>query len=197
MYPHIQYFNGVPEYVGQIRYQPTYWNDLRAPATVGQPGGSNDPTFQKMIDNGAGSRGIYAWVFRPTDQRQLFYWLQVPHGWKEGGIVKPHFHWAPDTANAGNVLWGMEFCFATPAGTFPNTTLSTVVAATELTALKHQIAILADITLTGAKISTMIGFRAFRDGASGSDTYLDDAYLLEIDFHYRTDTPGSRQEYQK
>jgi len=63
--------------------------------------------------------------------------------------------------------------------------------------LKHQIAVLPDIIATGDKISTMLGCRLFRDGSNAADTYANDAALLEIDFHFMLNTPGSSQEYTK
>ncbi len=45
-------------------------------------------------------------------------------------------------------------------------------------------------------VSIMLMCRIYRDVSDGDD-YADDAFLLEIDFHYEIDTVGSRAEATK
>ena len=189
--------DGVPVYSGRFRYTPNVYDDLRTPSTATNAGGANDPTFAQLLNNGSGSTGIFAWLFPQNLERELFFWAQVPHTWTEGSIIKPHIHWAPTDATAGDVVWGLEYTKATPLSVLPNSTITTVTDSTDTTSLKHQIATFPDIVATGDKISTMIGCRLFRDGPNAADTYANDAALLEIDFHFQLNTPGSRQEFIK
>jgi hypothetical protein len=189
--------NGVPVCAGKIRYVPPVWDDARTPATGTNIGGANDPAFSKLLDNGAGSTGIFTYQFPSGQDRELFFWVQLTHRWMEGTILKPHIHWAPVDAGAGDVVWGMEYTKATPLTVLPNSTIITVTQSTDTTALKHQIAVLPDIAAAGDKISTMLGCRLYREGTAGADTYGNGAALLEVDFHIMLNTPGSVQEYIK
>jgi len=178
-----------------VQYFPPYWDDLRVAANAQTPGGGNDPEFKQIIDNGAGSSGVFAWRFKTTDQRELFFWAQLPHTWQEGGIIKPHVHWCPEDATAGTVDWGLEYTVAKVNGTFPNSAIIGVTTNAGGVAFRHQVAAMPDINLTGDTISTMLGCRIFRNGTT--DTYGNFADLLEVDFHFELDQPGSRQETVK
>ena len=184
---------------GKIRevYEPPYWDDLRVPTSATNRGGANDPRFLPFLDDGSGSVGVFTWQFRTNQEEELFFECQIPHHWKEGTIIKPHIHWSPMDAGAGGVVWGLEYTIATPLAVFPNTTLITVTDPTDTTAFKHQIAILPDIPMVNNKISTMLSCRIYRAGNDPADTYGTEAALLEIDFHYQLNTPGSLQEYIK
>ena len=129
MFNGLSYFNGVPEYVGQARWQPTYYEDLRTPATALQGQGANDPVFAFFQNDGAGSGGVYAFQFSPTIGQDLFFWLQLPHAWKEGSTLYPHIHWGPMTAQAGNVRWALEYTIAKPGDPFPLTVVDGFEAA--------------------------------------------------------------------
>lgn len=189
------YWDGKPIFAGQIRYVPTYWDDLRVPATSVQGGGGSNPSFDLVIDNGAGSNGVYAWRFKEDDVRELFFWAQIPHSWKQGSTIQPHIHWLQETAAAGTVLWGLEYAVASPLGVFPNSTIITFLDTSSGVAFEHQVTSLPNITLNNKTLSTMLGCRVFRDGTG--DTLADFADLLEVDFHFELNTPGSRQPFIK
>lgn len=191
------FLDGLRYIVGRILYQPPYWDDVRVPATTTTVGISNPPTFRKLSDNGAGSVGVYAWHFSPTIREDLFFSAQMPHRYMEQTDIKPHIHWAPQMATAGDVYWEMEYTIATVNAVFPNSTVDFVIDASDVVAKKHQVASLTDISMTGNLISTMIHGRISRLGSHASDTYPDDAILSEIDFHFKLDAPGSRQDFIK
>lgn len=191
--PAADYWNGKPIFAGQIRYVPKYWDDMRTPATATNIGTANAPIFAKLLDNGAGSTGVYAWMFPQAVNRDLFFWAQFPHSWREGTLIEPHVHWCPTDANAGDVFWRAETTIAKIGDPFPQSVLDSVAAPAAGVAFEHQLSPLTPMTLSGDKISTMIGCRIIRGGANVLDTYGNDAALLEIDFHFQLDTPGSRQ----
>ena len=64
---------------------------------------------------------------------------------------------------------------------------------------KHQLTELGTISGDGHTLSSMLVCRVFRDADNEYDTddYPGFAGLLEIDFHFRVDAPGSIQEYSK
>ncbi len=53
------------------------------------------------------------------------------------------------------------------------------------------------IDMTDCRISCLIIWKLSRIGGDASDTYGADARLLELDFHYKTDSFGSVQEFTK
>jgi len=189
------YYDGTPIFAGRIKYVPSYWDDVRVPATATTRGGANDPTFAKFRDNGAGSVGVFNWRFSQIVSQELFFNAQIPHTWQEETDIEPHVHWAPSDTAGGSVEWGLEYSIATANAVYSTTNIITASDPSDGVALKHQIVGFPAISMTGNKISTMISGRIYRN--SPADTYNSPAWLLEIDFHIRVNTPGSRQEYVK
>lgn len=177
---------------------PPAWDDLRFEGTRGQPAGASVPVFQKWNDNGAGSVGVFAQHFRPGQDNQLFFEGQFPHSFSQQSVnVRPHIHWSPPDANAGNVIWGIEYCWANVNEVFPLTTLIQAAGAAAGVAKMHQVTGLPVISATLKKISSMVGFRVYRLGTDGGDTYGSNAIFHEVDFHFEQDSLGSAQEFVK
>jgi len=192
------YINGVPEYVGQFRYEPPQWDDIRTPASAFQGRGINDPDFLLFQDDGVGSDGVFTWQFSNLVDQELFFWLQIPHSWREGTPIYPHIHWSPMTSGAGDVAWNIKYTVAKIGDPFPVTYEDLIFATAAGVALEHQFSFFSPIVMTGNLISTMIGCRLKRNATDWlGDTYEDLAALLEFDFHYQLNTPGSRQELLK
>ncbi len=182
----------------------TNWNDIRVSATSTKLGGSKDPTFSKIFDNGSGSQGVFTYVFSNTTEEEVYFAVQLPHNWKEGTALSPHVHWIGQTnGGAGqDVCWALEYSIATIGSTFGNTTIihgDTNHLSETIVANKHYLTELTDITMTGNKISTMLICRLFRDATDsvGVDDYPNDVALLEFDIHYQIDSLGSQTEYTK
>jgi hypothetical protein len=176
------------------------WEDLRFPVNAVSRLGTTDPDWVQFKDDGAGSVGVYALAFDGSGTRdeEVFFIAQIPHGWREGSTLRPHVHWSPTDATAGNVRWVLEYTVASIGGTFGNTSSLTVNAASDQVAGKHQFDALGDITMAGKTISSILVCRLMREATDAADTYNNqDAILFEVDFHYEVDRPGSRQELVK
>ena len=107
----------------ELLNEATVWDDMRSPAASAGPGATN-PTFTKFIDNGSGSVGVYAQRFDdPGAENDLMFDIQWSHKIAIGEDVHPHIHWSPNTADAGNVGWGIEYTEANIDEAFPQTTL--------------------------------------------------------------------------
>lgn len=166
----------------------TVWDDLRIPGLSVKLGASA-PDLVAFL--GAGNLKAYAFDGGATSE-EVHFTIQLPHSYKEGTDITPHVHWSPTTANAGNVQWFLEYSWANIDATFPAVTTINVIDAASGTAWDHQMGVMSAITGTSKTISSMLVCRLYRDPTGGSDTYGDDASLLEIDFHFEMDTVGSR-----
>lgn len=170
-----------------------YWDDLRFPAHgISIFGIGDDPDWDS-------TNGLLLFAGAVTDER-VFVVAQLPHGWKEGTVLKPHVHFYKTTSAAGTVHWKCEYKWA-PIGEVVDaeftelTATGTEVVANGDTASKHAINALGDIDASGRQISDHLIFKLTR--MQSTDTYGSDVALLEFDIHYQVDTPGSRQEYTK
>jgi len=180
-----------------------YWDDIRVPLEAVKTGGSKQPEYKKITDDGAGSNGVNAYFFDAVAEEEVYFSVQIPHTWREETPLKPHLHFTvPTNGTAGQrVKWGFEYALCCVGDTFTTTTttFTTTIAPvdSDMVAKKHYIAGLPDIDTTGCTISSMILCRLFRDTTDVEDTYPDEVALMEFDFHFQNNTPGSRQEYIK
>lgn len=177
------------------------WTDLRVPmsalATV-TGAGLKAPTYSQLSNDGAGSTGLYAAAYSPTQEQELFFAAQLPHAWREGTELRPHIHWSPsNTANVGDVVWGLEYYWVNVNELIPNSTITTGTFTVDGTGRKHVVQGWPVIDGTGKKISSQIHGRIFRDADNILDTYPDPAFLIEVDFHYQQDSIGSNSEFVK
>lgn len=179
--------------------QTTYWDDLRISATSTRAQ-ANTPTFAAWFG------GTFIWWFADAATKELHFTCQMPHKWKEGTTIHPHVHWIPDVVAAADnrvVNWGLEYTWANIGALFPGTTTITgnvhYPAHVRVAANTHYMTDLGNITAAGKTRSSMLVCRIFRDGTGAIDTdsYTNDAGLLEVDFHYEIDSPGSEEELVK
>lgn len=167
----------------------TYWEDLRAPATgINPPGAAADPSVDQTLGG---------FLFSSTATNTIVLFLQLPHGWKEGSLLKPHVHWMKTSAAAGNVVWEMAYRWA-PMGEVMDANWTALTASSPYTtdhnlANEHLVTLFPDVDATGKGLSDMLIVRLSRLGGDAADTYGTFAKLLEFDIHYQVDSPGSRQ----
>jgi len=170
----------------------TVWDDLRFPIVSLKLGGVNDPNFVKVLDDGLGSTGLYAYAFDKTAEEEVFFAVQFPHKRKSGSNVRPHVHWMPTGTDTGDVVWGLEYSWANINAAFGNSTIITVTQTASGTVNTHQMALMDAITGTGKTSSSMMLCRVFRDATNVADTYDEDAALIEVDFHIEIDKMGDQ-----
>lgn len=166
------------------------WEDLRFPAQGIALGGLTSPPGQAtdgtlLFDSGASIETIAGVA-------------QLPHAWDEGTAIIPHVHWGKVATGAGNVLWRFRYRVADIGGVFSawsSWDSGTDVVTVDATADKHYLATFSEIDMSGKTLSSIITWQFGRDPTNGADTYVaGDAKLYEVDFHYRVNTFGSRQE---
>lgn len=168
------------------------YEDIRVNLTQAQLGPANNPGFDVF------QSAVRAYHFDPDADEELFFNVQIPHGYKYGTDLEPHIHWTPTTTNTAAVRWCLEYTLAELDGTFGASTTICVADDGDGTAYKHQIADLGNID--GSAIDTLSAVlvcRIYRDADDGTDLYTGDAAGLDVDFHYQVDTIGSAGEFTK
>ena len=173
----------------------TVYDDLRVPVTSTTKGGSKEPTFTKIADNGGGSQGVFDEQFSPKLEQELYFTAQLPHSYKEGSDIHPHVHWAPTSIGSGDVVWGLECTWSNINEAFGNTSIISSTDAADQVNNKMQLASFTAINGAGKLVSSMLACRVFRDATNLADDYSDPASLLEIDFHFQIDKLGTAEEY--
>ena len=171
------------------------WEDLRVSLSATRV----NPTTSKP-DYAAFLGGTFAYAFDKATDEGVTFEVQMPHAYELGTNIRPHVHWSPPDANAGNVRWCLEFTKANINAAFSNTSTICTTAAAAGTAHKHQIVSLPEISGSGINsVSTMMDCRFFRDAdaAGVEDSYNNDAQVLGVDLHYQADSAGSTQETVK
>ena len=186
--------DGSLSYVGNA----TRWDDLKVPV--------NSVKINKTIDPptwGVFLGDLALLWFRSGKSDDVLFNLQMPHGWKEGTRIYPHVHWTTKDGAPGmnRVTWVLDYTWQKVGGTFTsNTPISGTTVATpnegSIENYEHIITPIGTngINGTGMTLSSMLVCRLSR---SDSDSYANDAGLLEIDFHYQIDSDGSNTEYGK
>lgn len=174
----------------------TVWDDYVTPLSRALFGGAaNDPTLTKVADDGAGSGGVWAFVFGDGDE--VLACVQMPHSWKEGGTIYPHIHFftMTDVDPSDNFDMDFEYWWADIGEDFPaNTTLVTTTHATGVNSqFQHQAGNLtaAGIDGTGHTISSVLHIRIERQASAG-DNYAGGVVISDFDIHFEKDTVGSR-----
>jgi len=176
-----------------------HWDDLQVPATGLRVAGAVSPP--DVDNNYAGTL-----LFASNATEAVGLTVQLPHGYKEGSLLKPHVHWTKTTSELGGVYWEMDYKWARIGEvieanwtTIGSSDVSNEPYAGEDTATAdlHLITGLGDIDGTGSQISDMLLIVIKRIHDNAEDTYGADARLLEFDIHYQSDDPGSHQQFIK
>lgn len=159
------------------------WNDIIATLNV-KGSGANNPTFGTFRD------GIQGWLFSHNTMNQVWIEFHILHDYALNTPLYPHIHWAPTTANAGTVRWGIEYTVAKGHNqeAFPATTTFYVETAVTNQQYRHIITEASDLqAISGANVEpdTVILMRIFRDAAHPNDTYPDDIFSWQCDLHYK------------
>lgn len=69
------------------------WDDLRVSVFSTKTGGSKEPAWTKVLDDGAGSQGVFTYFFDSGSEEELYFAVQFPHAWMLGTDIEAHLHW--------------------------------------------------------------------------------------------------------
>ena len=189
--------DGTIEFHGEA----TVWNDYVVPFSSVKTKDTKAPTWQLFKD------GISQYGFSDqgteSNEEEVGFTIQLPHDW-DGSAIYPHVHWSPAGNGTGSVVWGIEYTWVNYNSSsnlaFPTSEIDTVHSEyLSNNGLQHLIASFDPITPSAAqnKISSILVVRFYRHSSITADDYLDDAFALSFDIHYRTNTMGSRDPFTK
>ena len=171
----------------------TAYRNVCVPCTSMVLQGTNDPGFAQVKDDGAGSTGVFAYVFDASGEEELFFIAQVPSDYKAATDLSVRARWSP-TAVAGvtlGVKWALEYTWADIDGSvFGNTSTVTATDSDTWAADECRSLTLGTITGTGYAEQSMLICRVYRDATDGADNFANDAALLSLDIRYQTEKMG-------
>jgi hypothetical protein len=152
--------------------------------------GSNLPTLNTFRS------GVRAYSFDQTTMNELFFDLQLPHGWTPGTQLDPHIHWSPgNSTNTGSVRWGLEYSWASVGEPFPASTTLYATQAAAGVAYQHQLVSFGMLASDGKAVSSVLACRLFRDATNAGDTFTAGAFGISLDFHYQVRSFGTVMEF--
>jgi hypothetical protein len=163
------------------------WEETPVPSHGMSLAGVADPGLVTFNSGNLEVRG-----FDASALEELFFTVVLPHKYKAATGIRPRVHWAPVDGNSGNVRWGLEYQWANIDAAFPSSTSITVDDAAAGAAWTHQVADLAEISLSSSAFGSLLVCRIFRDATA--DSYGADAVLLGVGFRHIQDSHGSDEE---
>ena len=170
------------------------FNDITA-AFIGNAGIGTTPAITKLLDNGAGSLGVWAFALKRGDGGAGIF--QMEHGYVEGSPIYPHLHWFNTAAitAANTVIWMLEYMWINLAGLKPASTVLESITFTAPVGDQAAGSLLTTnfsaIVGTGKTISSILIASIKR----GVDTHTDAANcaILGFDVHANRTKLGTQQ----
>jgi len=178
-----------------------YWDDIRFPSSAVRLSGSQPPTAVAY-------KGGLVLSFSSVSDKTIYFNAQMPHGYETSDDLDFHLHYVlPSAGGAGgaeNMKFDMTYAWADINGAIPaETTLTATMDVQNQAADTHYLFDMGAVLTSnrGAAtpaggVSSMLICSLTRDVSVASD-YSSNIYLMESDFHYRFNSPGSREEYLK
>ena len=161
------------------------WEDLRFPVGVASPKNAS-ADIAENIDNNSITFETGASTNRLTDDH-VWGVAQMPHTWRKGSEITPHVHFEQTNADQTN-CWYMYYRVQpiygqmTSAWTFTGPASNMTAYTSNIV---HQLAIFANIDMTGAEESSIVDWKLYRLGSAGTG----DIEFKEFDIHYQIEKP--------
>ncbi len=173
------------------------WDDIRVPVNAIKLSGTKPPVWTAW-------KGGEVLAFQDqgvlANEQRVTFLAQLPHGYQEGTDIEAHVHWVGEDQTAGDVVWQLTCSWANMDQAFPGESTYYAVApnnAALADAHTHS-HLLPDLDGNSKTISSMLVCLLRRNSNNAADTFAGkDAYLTEVDFHFRQDTIGSQNEATK
>ena len=176
------------------------WMSLRNPhwQALTQDGMSlNGDTVNKALPQDISTSNISARHFLKNKTNRLSGSFELPSDYYEGSDIFFTITWFSTGTQTGNVKWNIIYfseALGTPLTSF--TTISKVDAVNGVAWTTFE-SVFPVISGTGYNIGRLLPFGIFRDPTDAQDTYNEDVGFIHIDLYYKTNTFGSRTEFNK
>lgn len=176
----------------------TMFEDLRIDA-MSTPANADEPA---LTGGFGGAATMFQRIFQGSVRDDKIYFnIQLPHAWKEGGFLELHIHTAPWTTPAATdtVVWGLQYNWQNINGTYTTPTLTKIKQPLGGVAQwQHKLVEIVNFNTSGKTLSGIITCTLSRlANSDASDTYLGGMTVLYIDAHYEVNSLGSGQELIK
>lgn len=188
---------------GEVKTDTGTWDDMRVvPGAFDRPGIS-DPAIEAVQPGGS---GITTYLYEFAKDNIASFTVQLPHTYKQGSDLRAHIHWTAGgngvTEDGATVGWKIDYTWANINGTFGTMATLNLSDACDGADWKHQMTPSVAITGDDKRISSMLICNVKRTDTGTDDTWAGTAsgslpLLLEIDFHYQSDSIGSRTSSSK
>lgn len=182
---------------GDVIYSDTFWDDLRFPAE-----GTKKITGKEPVDTVY--KGGLILEFEDNASQAVAFNVQLPHGKKDGTDMDAHIHVILPVAGSGagteNMKFDITYAWAAIGGKMPTTetTITATIDIQNLLADTHYLWDIGDILYSNMQGTAVDGSSmlicSFQRDHTVTDNSTKHVYLMEIDFHYEIDKPGSNNE---
>jgi hypothetical protein len=179
----------LPAY-GRVPLRPDeYVEAVSIPATAIKVSGTSPPDWGQLQDDGAGSTGVYTYLFDATLVEEIFLAFNYPFGRVPKSPVKAFLEWCATTGNAGDVVWGAERTFTIPDTVMPITVTDESAVTVNGALVPVSSSLTPDPVRAGLLTpESTIFVRLYRLATDAGDTYPDDAALLSLRIAYLATT---------
>lgn len=176
----------------------TVYEDIRIDG-LSLPSNTDEPALTTGF---AGSSLLWQRVFQgSTRDDKVYFNIQLPHAWEQGGVFELHIHnaaWTNPVAG-DTVVWQLNYNWQNINGTY--TTPTTVIVKQPVAGTvqwKHNLTELVRFNSSGKTLSSILVCSLYRlANSNASDTYTGGMTVLYIDGHYEVDSMGSDGEVTK
>lgn len=171
----------------------TCYKDISLSGTSLVAGGIAAPDAVLFINS-----NLLAYGFNGANTVERLYGsCEMQHDYEEGTDVEVHVHWAPTTANAGNVVWQVWISWANSGTVFSAPVLLTATPSAANGAWMSTYNSVGVLSGVGKIMNSQFVIQVFRDPTDIGDTYPNDAVLIQFGLHYKVNTIGSRERTTK
>lgn len=181
---YMDFFRGVFRSLGFDDKAPVYKADVWGVGSLYAPA-ANGPGEAVV---GGSVRGF---AFDSAADEELHFSGMLRHDYREGSALLPFVLWEPTTADAGNVVWGLDYSMAIIGDALPSPSSLSVTSAAAGVADTVTRASFDEIEGEGLQRMSGVRGRVFRDANNAADTYGADATLCCVGFVYQGEGRGS------
>lgn len=146
----------------------------------------NDPPNEGLV-------GLFPVLkFDPGSNEQAYYSEAIPCKLKAGTAIEARVDWCYEgAADAGTVVWGLEFINLATGETVAGSTTAITGKSAASQASGTEISTELDTGIIGSVCEDNIGLRIYRNTDDGvNDTLLVDACLIQLHLHFTIDKLG-------